>query len=235
MVLGVTVVLTSLLFPAFRGVRESAQRLSCASNMRQVGAAFVLYGTDHDDRLPSSRFGAAGDLLSPQEMMAANIGPGAQNLQQLGGDSDGIGWLVSSIGGRYLDSCSCLYCASHHGDHPYERYKDLFDAPNGSRIYTNYHYAGDRVLGSDDTAVVKMTNEHDQVLLTDGLRTKRDFNHGVGANILYGDCAVIWFSDAGGAILQAIPDSAIAPDAQVSVYNLLWDSIRKAGDAELVD
>lgn len=230
-VLAVTVILTSLLFPAFRGVHESARRLSCASNMRQIGAALILYGIDHAEHLPSSRFGSAGTLLSPQEMMAANIGPGSELLPQGSqADWDGIGWLVSPLTGQYLDSCSCLYCASHHGEHTFERYAPAFEKPDGTRIYTNYHYAGDRAIGAGDDAIVLMTNGHEQVLLSDGLRTKQDFNHSIGSNVLHGDCAVTWFHDHANVVRSLLPDGQLAPDSQVSLYTLLWSSIRKASE-----
>ena len=228
-VLAVTVILTSLLFPAFRDVRESAQRLSCASNMRQVGAALILYSSDHGEHLPPSRFGIAGTLLNPQEMMAANIGPGSA-LLPLGpqGDWDGIGWLVAPFTGQYVDTCACLYCASHHGEHPFERYAATFEKPDGTRIYTNYHYIGDRELGGDEDKVVRMTNAHEQVLMTDGLRTKSDFNHSIGANVLHGDCAVTWFFDTGSVVRDLLPEGTLPPDGQISLYTTMWNSIRKA-------
>jgi hypothetical protein len=35
-----------LLFPAFFRARETARRISCASNMRQIGMAFSQYTTE---------------------------------------------------------------------------------------------------------------------------------------------------------------------------------------------
>ena len=53
-VLAITSILTALLFPGMRAARDSAHRLMCASNMRQLGSAMMLYAHDHRERLPAS-------------------------------------------------------------------------------------------------------------------------------------------------------------------------------------
>lgn len=225
-VLAVTVVLTSILFPAFQSVRENALRLTCASNQRQIGAATILFATDHQDRLPSSAF-ASGPLCRPQEMMACTLGETVTPVEPIGaGLWEGIGWLVSPTGGRYLDSPSCLYCRSHHGEHPYERYAEQFEAPTTKRIYTNYHYIGDRSLSVDQAAPRRLQNSHDEILLTDGMRTRSDYNHEIGANVLHGDCAVSWYQDVNGQIIESMPLGELAPGAgQASTYNEIWTMI----------
>ena len=44
--------LVALLLPAIGSVRESAMRTQCASNMRQVGLAMLLYTDAHGGRMP---------------------------------------------------------------------------------------------------------------------------------------------------------------------------------------
>ena len=44
--------LMALLFPVFARVRATARRANCASNQRQLGAAFLMYAHDYDERLP---------------------------------------------------------------------------------------------------------------------------------------------------------------------------------------
>lgn len=229
-VLAVTVVLTSILFPAFRGVRQSALRLACASNQRQVGTAIVLYASDHADRLPPSRFAAPGPLLRPQEMMAATVSMGGDPQSPLDPDWEGLGWLIASPTGAYLDTCACLYCPSHQGDHPYERYEADFRSQTPGlveRIYTNYHYRGDRVLGT--STLTRFMNSHDEILVSDGLRTQRDFNHVVGGNLLHGDGAVTWFDDTGGELLGSLPVGEISPISQMNDYPQIWAQLTKLG------
>jgi len=230
-VLFVTVVLTGLMFPAFKSVRERAHRLACASNQRQIGAAISLYGTDHADRLPATAF-AAGPTCRPQEMMALTVGtflgsspPGPS------GAWDGLGLLVSPLSGMYLDSPRCLYCPSHRGDHAFERYAGLFsEPPLAQPIYSNYHYVGDRTLSVNDSQVRRIENSASEVWVTDGMRTKRDYNHIHGANVLRGDCSVRWYQDdqSGNGVLDQLPDGDMPPGSgQIDKYKKLWEDVIK--------
>ena len=49
-VIAVIAILAAILFPVFQGVRENARRTTCASNLRQLGLAWVLYAQDYDER-----------------------------------------------------------------------------------------------------------------------------------------------------------------------------------------
>ena len=51
-VVTIIAVLASLLLPALKGAKESARRAQCATNLRQIGAGFVMYVTDSDGFLP---------------------------------------------------------------------------------------------------------------------------------------------------------------------------------------
>ena len=53
-VIAIIGVLAALLLPALARARESAKRTRCASNLRQIGIAFVLYGSDQEDCLPNT-------------------------------------------------------------------------------------------------------------------------------------------------------------------------------------
>lgn len=224
MVLGITVLLTSILFPAFKGVRESAHRLSCASNMRQIGTAFALYGMDYAERLPSSKINETA-VMPLQEQMAATAGPGVNSVVVDDFNAwSGLGLIVSA---RYLDSPACLYCASHRGEHSFERYQHkFFDKPDGKRIYTNYHYVGGEKVGSGGTVTPLMNrNDHSQLLLVDGMRMQDDFNHVIGTNVLHGDNAVSWCADPEGTIRSQIPVDVLPEAKQIQVYVPLWKTI----------
>jgi prepilin-type N-terminal cleavage/methylation domain-containing protein len=53
-VVAVIAILIALLFPALRGAKEMAHLALCKSNLRQVHAAFSMYGNDYDDYLPAT-------------------------------------------------------------------------------------------------------------------------------------------------------------------------------------
>jgi prepilin-type N-terminal cleavage/methylation domain-containing protein len=52
-VIGIIAVLISILLPAIKKSRETAQRITCASNMRQIGFAFQNYSADNQGSLPA--------------------------------------------------------------------------------------------------------------------------------------------------------------------------------------
>src|SRR5688572_2870441 len=51
-VIGIIGVLMALLFPTFRRARESARRVQCASNIRQIGMAIIGYAGANKGRYP---------------------------------------------------------------------------------------------------------------------------------------------------------------------------------------
>jgi prepilin-type N-terminal cleavage/methylation domain-containing protein len=54
-VVAVIGILASLLLPALGRAKLRSRQTACASNLRQVGIAFVLYLDDHEDRFPDRR------------------------------------------------------------------------------------------------------------------------------------------------------------------------------------
>lgn len=212
----VVVILTGIMLPALRQVREVSQRIRCASNMHQIGIAISTYAQLNNDRMPSS-WHAEEPHRQPQELMATSIGP--DNSAALDGNPigwDGLGWLVR---GDYLGRCECLYCPSHHGEHTQDRYADAFETPAAIRIYSNYHYSG-HVSGTGRQ--LRLSDGHDLLLLTDGLRTQSDFNHRIGTNRLFADISTDWWFDAGNALRESLPLGAVAPSAQTELYEDAW-------------
>ena len=54
-VIAIIAILAAILFPVFARAKEAAKRTACLSNVRQIATAFLMYGTDEDDRLPDRR------------------------------------------------------------------------------------------------------------------------------------------------------------------------------------
>lgn len=51
--IAIIAILASLLLPALRRAKDSAKKIACMSNMRQLGYVYHLYSQDFDSRLPS--------------------------------------------------------------------------------------------------------------------------------------------------------------------------------------
>jgi len=54
-VIGIIGVLSAILLPALSRARESAQRTTCANNLKQLGTAMELYRLEHKDRYPAKQ------------------------------------------------------------------------------------------------------------------------------------------------------------------------------------
>ena len=226
--MGIVAVLCGILLPSLRAARETSCKLNCQSNERQVGTATVAYGIQSNSRVPPS-FNAEGTNPLRRELMASRLQDGG-----LPGNAgwDGLGLLVK---GGYLGNCQCLYCPSHHGDHSFGRYADDYASKDSAseqvQIYTNYHYSGHirRQVGAGlpatrDTAIT-IDSGSDVLLLTDGLRTRSDFNHETGLNRMMADLSIEWWADTGNQLRNRIPDSVTLAGTSSAAFDIIWDDI----------
>jgi len=55
-VIGIIVLLIAILLPALKAARERANRIKCASNLRQIGLGLRCYAMDNKGRYPRSRY-----------------------------------------------------------------------------------------------------------------------------------------------------------------------------------
>jgi prepilin-type N-terminal cleavage/methylation domain-containing protein len=217
-VLSIVVILVGTLMPGLRMARESAQRIVCAANLRQIGSAMQAYLGDHRDRLPFSTHSQPGSH-QPREMMAATAGIDDDGITRF----DGLG-LLAIPGRMYLDSHRCLYCPSHCGDHEADRYLGRFAALEGEgEIFTNYHYRGDFDVAAGRRLDI---SRHRRALVADGMRTPRDFNHRVGTNVLFSDASVDWLVDTDREILSGLQtvQNASASAGQ-EIFRRIWESL----------
>ena len=240
-VLAVTVLLTGLLMPAMAHVRESARRVVGSSNLRQIGMGVITYADENNDRLPHSFYGEPGQ--NKQNMMAAHLGGGPFGGETRGGGArggsepmayqnwEGLGRLYQW---GHVNSPEVFYCPSHTGEHPYERYQDLypryrrFNVIATTPIYMNYQYAGDTDWANENQPDRRrrLTDEN-LIIATDGLRTVSDFNHQVGMNVLRGDSSVTWREDRSThRVRNLLPISTATANGDAELeYNEIWGLI----------
>jgi len=84
-VIAIIAILAAILFPVFAQARERARMTACVSNMRQMGAALMMYVQDYDETFPYCRFHGADGLAASRTYVWRNaIRPYLKNLDVLG-------------------------------------------------------------------------------------------------------------------------------------------------------
>src|SRR4051812_32985994 len=69
-VIGIIGLLMSILLPTLNNARERANRLKCASNLRQIGMALMMYANDNKGNYPRTFFDGAPNPT----IIASNLG-----------------------------------------------------------------------------------------------------------------------------------------------------------------
>jgi prepilin-type N-terminal cleavage/methylation domain-containing protein/prepilin-type processing-associated H-X9-DG protein len=59
-VIAIIAILAAILFPVFAQAREKARQTACASNLRNLGTAILMYAQDFDEQLPLAAYPIEG-------------------------------------------------------------------------------------------------------------------------------------------------------------------------------
>jgi prepilin-type N-terminal cleavage/methylation domain-containing protein len=112
-VIAIIAILAAILFPVFAQAREKARQITCASNERQLGLAFVQYVQDNDERLPN--FSDAANVL--------NTGNGAAQ-----------GWMSYAVGATSISVApnEGPFDPSYGSIYPYVKSKQVYLCPDDS-------------------------------------------------------------------------------------------------------
>jgi prepilin-type N-terminal cleavage/methylation domain-containing protein len=62
-VIAIIAILAAILFPVFARARENARKITCVSNLRQLGTAVTMYAQDYDEYLPNNYAGKKDTML----------------------------------------------------------------------------------------------------------------------------------------------------------------------------
>ena len=66
-VIAIIAILAAILFPVFAQAREKARSISCLSNTKQMGLAFMMYAQDNDELFPSVGYDAPDPRIVPPD------------------------------------------------------------------------------------------------------------------------------------------------------------------------
>jgi len=101
-VIAIIAILAAILFPVFAQAREKARAISCLSNDKQIGLAFMQYVQDNDEDYPSNNFGTANNA----PVVAIGVGAAGQNNAA---NQNGEGWSTAIY--PYVKSNGLYKCA----------------------------------------------------------------------------------------------------------------------------
>jgi prepilin-type processing-associated H-X9-DG protein len=84
-VIGIIAILIAILLPALNKARNQSIQVQCASNLRQIGLALVMYANDNNGYFPPSRGNNGNELFDPNGYNPPTLAP-PQRLGCLLGD-----------------------------------------------------------------------------------------------------------------------------------------------------
>lgn len=67
-VIAIISILAAILFPVFARARENARRVSCMSNLKQMGLATMMYVQDYDETYPNGDLSNSGSVVNTNWM-----------------------------------------------------------------------------------------------------------------------------------------------------------------------
>ncbi len=118
-VIAIISILAAILFPVFAKAREKARQITCASNEKQLGLAFVQYTEDSDERLPNGSWSRFSDPGNPQY--------------------EGVGWAGQIY--PYVKSTGIYICPDDS--------TTMAVTANGTATPVSYSYNGINICRSD--------------------------------------------------------------------------------------
>lgn len=101
-VIGIIAILASMLLPALNSARKKAQDISCRGNLKQQGAALLIYAQDYKEFLPTANKGAY-----TEDPYAKSVYTGSYNTYLWSGRYVGLGALYSN---KQLPSLKITFC-----------------------------------------------------------------------------------------------------------------------------
>lgn len=249
--IAVMALLVAILLPSLSVVRETAHRVVCQSNLRQVGLGLAIYADDYDEALPPSVFRPLRGPASAAQMDTLRLSDDEARQRYEPGNTarygtmpaeltwDGLGKLIHW---GYLPAPPLFYCPSHQGELTFRRFAPLFGeyrAESNRRIIANYHYRG---VGPNGSRRLWRVQPSDSSLVSDALRSKQDINHEGGFNVLRADLSLAWLPDVADQIFDLLPEQgpvigggpgqAAANDPANRGVEDAWDALDTGGDAE---
>ena len=141
-VIAIIAILAAILFPVFARARESARKISCLSNMKQLGLAAKMYIQDYDESYADSRatYGNFGrsPWPGPNYYGAEHICRFAHRVYANDGiNLDGIGATYTP----YIKNVQIFRCPSDPGNRGWAEACGVPNTPAGQAVTPGQHFS----------------------------------------------------------------------------------------------
>ena len=186
-VIGVIAVLISMLLPAMAKARQSAQRVQCLSNLRQVGAAFRYYAMSNGDRVP------LGYRAGRKQFNSMVYSATAHKLVL-------FGWLFRA---GLMKPPEVFFCPANND--PQSNFSNpsnpwppgVEDDPSAPQVYEGYGCRPEMELPdvpAPDITMPRLAKFKNKAILADltAMPARLDTRHRTGINVLRGDGSGFW-------------------------------------------
>lgn len=194
-VIGIIAVLMAILLPALEKARESALKVKCASNIRQVGQALVLYSNDNHGQYPRTTY-------IPGAPLTEGTGPAATDPFATGGVQPNDVTAAIFLLIRTQDALPQIFMCPYNDVNAFEADKatNIRNRSNFTDYRKNlgYSYANPYPDATAVAAGYALTNHLSPrfVLAADlnpGTLSENSKNHeDEGQNVLFADSHVEW-------------------------------------------
>lgn len=214
-VIGIIALLISILLPALNAAKERANRVKCASNLRQIGQGLLLYANDNKGQYPRVRYqiGAAPnaftgggtltvpDPFGPQVQVNdvtaclfllirnADLNPEVFVCPSSNQDKDTLNGLPAASRANFTSSNNLSY--SYAQPYPDATAVGLGYKMNSS-VVADFAIAGDR----NDADLTTAASVAENSPATEQKKLNSRNHEGEGQNVLYNDGHCEWYNTA---------------------------------------
>jgi prepilin-type N-terminal cleavage/methylation domain-containing protein len=108
-VIAIIAILAAMLLPALAAAKQKAWRVSCSSNLKQIGVGLNLYASESSDYLPSTGWAQNGNPWETHEVMRYG---GVGQSVATGGIVQGPYAMGSLFFGKMIGNGQVFYCPS---------------------------------------------------------------------------------------------------------------------------